>query len=263
MSDALGENKLVPPEIISDRYVFYRVPEFLLAYLDCDETLPVKEPLPFEQDNQQKFFERSKIFIHSNDRFHLIANLAKGGVIKVFDKKSHHLILNDCGILGKLTNGDIVTSQWVDDSYSIKTNDHGWEIEGHLNLVPSNKLFTPFKNIIFRTILLFTGWQPKLAHFIKGRIRKSLILGQRGVAISFIRKLELGEKITITNKIIIKGNLQFASLSIGDEFFVRYVPQSRYFQSQELGIEGWNASGEEISELNKQKTFEKTFKLNN
>ncbi len=27
-------SKLVPPEIMSDRYVFYRVPEFLLAFLD-------------------------------------------------------------------------------------------------------------------------------------------------------------------------------------------------------------------------------------
>ena len=31
---ALSEDKLVPPEIISDRYVFYRVPEYLQSYID-------------------------------------------------------------------------------------------------------------------------------------------------------------------------------------------------------------------------------------
>jgi hypothetical protein len=61
MRIALGENKLVPPEIISDRYVFYRVPEFLMAYLDCDDSLPVQNILPFEKDHFNKYFERSRI----------------------------------------------------------------------------------------------------------------------------------------------------------------------------------------------------------
>jgi hypothetical protein len=262
MLTALGENKLVPPEIISDRYVFYRVPEFLLACLDCNDNLPVSEPLPFEKDKIDLFFDRSKIFVHSDQEIHLIANLAKGGVIKAFDKKSGELIYNDCGIIGKLTNGKTITSQWIDVTYEINANENGWKVKGHFNVVPSNKLFTPLKNIIFRTILLLTGWHSGLAHLIKGQIRRSLILGQRHIPVSFIRQVEIGKKITVYNRIkIYEKKFKFTSLSIGDEFFVRYVPQSRYFQSQELGINGWKASGEDIEKLNRDQLLEKTFEI--
>jgi hypothetical protein len=259
---ALGEKKLVPPEIISDRYVFYRVPEFLLAYLESDNSLPVEEIIPFEKENLYKYFKRSGIYINSDIKYFLIANLAKGGVLKVFNKETGELLLNDCGMIGKLTNGKIVSSQWIDTTYKAEANEKGWQVKGHLNIIPSNKLFTPFKNIIFRTVLMCTGWQPALAHFIKGRIRKSLILGQRHIPVSFIRSVEMGDKIKIYNRIkIYEKSYKFCSLSIGDEFSVRYVPQSRYFQSQELNISGWNASEKDIQQLNHDRVFEKTFEI--
>ena len=39
-------------------------------------------------------------------------------------------------------------------------------------------------------------------------------------------------------------------LSIGDEFPARYVPQSRYFQPQELDVRGYIFSPAEITTLN-------------
>ena len=58
---ALSEDKLVPPEIISDRYVFYRVPEYLQSYIDYygeSSSLPL---LPYEKEKLSKYFELSKI----------------------------------------------------------------------------------------------------------------------------------------------------------------------------------------------------------
>ena len=262
MRQALSDNKLVPPEIISDRYVFYRVPEFLLAYLDCDDTLKATEPLPYEKQQLNLHHEQSGIYVFSDQRKHIVANLAKGGVVKVFEKGTNRLLLNDCGIIGKLTNGRVVTSQWIDSTYRIERFEKGWQVKGHLNIVPSNKLFTPFKNIIFRSLLICTGWHSGLAHFIKGSIRKSLILGLRHIPISFIRRVEIGDTIKIYNRVkVYEKKYAFESLSIGDEFFVRYVPQSRYFQSQELTIEGWTASSEDIRELNAQGVLEKTVEI--
>ena len=48
------------------------------------------------------------------------------------------------------------------------------------------------------------------------------------------------------------------SLEIGDEFSVRYVPQSLYFQSQELSIGGFNLDSDALEKLNRNK--EATFK---
>ncbi len=45
--------------------------------------------------------------------------------------------------------------------------------------------------------------------------------------------------MTLAHEISAQLGTRVKALSVGDEFFVRYVPQSRYFQSQELDIEAW------------------------
>lgn len=254
MLQGLAAGALVPPDIISDRYVVYRVPEFLQAYLAYKprpETLPA---LPYQQESLRSYFPLSRIFVESNKHHYVVANLAKGGVVKVFDKQTGQLKINDCGLIGKLTNGQVVTSQWIDPDYHCEISSEGWTVSGHLHAVPSNKLFTPLKNIVFRAALVLLGWSPSLSHLLKGQIRKTLILGQRAVPIRFQRKMHsIGEKIALTDNIFIDGkSVQFNALAVGDEFFVRYVPQSRYFQSQELAINGHTLDQADLDTLNQQ-----------
>ncbi|KKQ54594.1 MAG: hypothetical protein US73_C0003G0086 [Candidatus Falkowbacteria bacterium GW2011_GWF2_38_1205] len=244
----LSENKLVPPEIISDRYVFYRVP-----YSERPANLP---KLNYEQNNYNNWLPDAKIFIKNVNNHYVIANLAKGGVIKIFDLNTNKLIHNDCGIIGRLQNNKILTSQWIDTKYEINISDNRFEVSGKLNYVPSNKLFTPFKNIIFRSIMIIFGKSRKLAHLIKGMIRKNIILKQTKTNINFKRTFEYkNNEIIIKDEIDWQDDSQFDSLSIGDEFFVRYVPQSRYFQNQELSIAGRNISKTDLEKINKNKKF--------
>ncbi len=251
----LSEDKLVPPEIISDRYVFYRVPEFLQAYLDYtpkQENLP---KLPYQKENFTQFYKLSRIFTSVKDKFYIISNLAKGGVIKIFNTETEDLLLNDCGIIAELSDGTNVTTQWVNPKYKVENTDNSWKVSGNFNKVPSNKLFTPFKQIVFRSALVAVGWIPAMAHFLKGQIRKSLILGQRQMPIKFERSFKIDQNNTaiITDYIEMEKSLKFKSFSVGDEFFVRYVPQSRYFQSQELDLAGIELNKEQLEKLNSNK----------
>ncbi len=250
----LGEGALVPPDIISDRYVVYRVPEFLQAYLDYTPRPDTLPPLPYQQSALRSFFPLSRIFVKTDPRHYTVANLAKGGVVKIFDKETGRLRLNDCGLIGQLADGRLVSSQWVDPDYHGQETEDGWEVSGYLNVIPSNKLFTPLKNIIFRSALIAFGWSPTFSHKLKGQIRKTLILGQRSVPVHFRRRLHLTEKqALLIDQLKIEGNLRFQSLSVGDEFFVRYVPQSRYFQAQELAVNGYTLNEAEMDHLNRDK----------
>ena len=85
---ALSEDKLVPPEIISDRYVAYRVPEFLQAYLDYRERPTSLPPLPYEREPFSRYHSAARIFVANRPRQYIVANLAKGGVVKVFDRQT-------------------------------------------------------------------------------------------------------------------------------------------------------------------------------
>ena len=258
MVKALDQGKLVSPEIMSDRYLFYRVPEFLESCIDRHAKIDQYPLLPYEKESINKFFEQSKIYVKKFNSTYFIANLAKGGVIKVFNTKENKLIYNDCGILGELNDGSIVTSQWIDNSYSYEITKNGFIITGSLNKVPSNKLFTPLKNIIFRSVLVLMSWSSTFSHFLKAKIRKTLILGQRSVNISFIRKLSLkNNDIVLNDDLLIKDKSNFKKVLFGGEFFVRYVPQSRYFQHQELDIEDYILDQEKLNMLNKDRFFKR------
>ena len=122
----LDDGKLVPPEIISDRYLVYRVPEFLLAYLDYQERGELPE-LPFERDAFVQYFPGCRIYAKQAKDYYAAANLAKGGVLKVFDTAGDNtLTVNDCGIIGEAEGGKSFTSQWIDPSYAAEHSDDGF-----------------------------------------------------------------------------------------------------------------------------------------
>jgi len=247
----LSEDKLVAPEIMSDRYACYRVSEFLQSYLDYKDRPGESVELPHARDGLQTYFEDAGIFVRNAGQKHIICNIAKGGVVKVFDRDSGKLILNDCGVIAKLADDQVVSSQWIDPEYNIAVNADGWTVSGNLHFIPANKSFTVFKSLVFRSVLLLFGWSPWFSHLLKGRIRKALIMGQRKSPVKFNRSLKIeGEGICLVTELEWSGESEIKALSIGGEFFVRYVPQSRYFQSQELDIEAWRANDEEVTRIN-------------
>ncbi len=257
----LAEDKLVPPEIISDRYLVYRVPEFLLAYLDYAQKPDDRPALPFEREPFTDFFPGCRVYVKNTPNYYAVANLAKGGVLKIFNRsgkgKKGDLIFNDCGHIGQTKEGKTFTSQWIDPSFKVKQDEGGFEISGSAQWVPSHKVFSLTKNLAFRGVLLLTGWSPKLAHLLKGQIRKTLMLGQRPAPLTFRRQVSFGkDEVKLSDTLTLNEDMNIASLSLGDEFFVRYVPQSRYFQSQELGVSGVTLDREQLATLNETKRFE-------
>ena len=252
----LSENKLVPPEIISDRYLVYRVPEFLLAYLDYTKRPDPLPELPFRREPYTQFFPRARVYVKNEPRYYAVANLAKGGVLKVFDKaQDGELVFNDCGLIGE-AGGKTFTSQWIDPSFAVKQDEKSLEVSGNCQWVPSHKVFSLTKNLAFRGVLLFTGWSPRLSHLLKGQIRKTLMLGQRPAPLTFRRRVRFEEeRVLVQDEVRLEGDARVSSLSVGDEFFVRYVPQSRYFQSQELGVSGVTLDARQLAKLNETRQF--------
>lgn len=236
MLRALAEDKLVPPHIMSDRYVFYRVPELLLAYLDHGGRPDSAEVLPDAQDGLDRWLPDAGIKISTRRRIYAVSNLAKGGVVKLFDRSAGRMILSDGGVLAQLSDGRLVTSQWVDGDRRCEVNGLDWIADGPLHVVPSDKTFTPLRGLAFRLVLICLGWLPWAAHRLKGAIRKTLMLGSRPVAIRLRRSFEFNDDgVTIVDHISKNDQkLTVRAMRAGGDFSVRYVPQSRFFQPHEL-----------------------------
>jgi hypothetical protein len=221
--------------------------------------------------------------------YYALVNLAKGGVVKLFRSDTGESVENDCGFLATLDNGKVVTSQWIDPAYEARyepallVDDEGageitrgspvaaagpsvkqagagdsshvgvdalLEVTGSTHYMVM-KLFTPFTMIGFRLFMMLFGWQTRLAYEIKGWIRRLLITRSGASPVRFRRTIEFGETgLTIEDEIIRSGGRLVTRIKIGDEFHVRYVPQSRYFQPQELGMRGSYPTRENLDTLN-------------
>ncbi|MBI3336777.1 hypothetical protein HYZ98_04415 [Candidatus Peregrinibacteria bacterium] len=251
MLESLRDGQIVPAEIMADRYFLYRIPEHLESFIDYGER--VKEAkLPYEGDDFQKVFPKGRFYVQKKGDAYVIANAAKGGVLKVFNGEK--LLLSDCGIIGQTVQGEVLTSQWIDPDFTFKPHGNGFSVSGSLHRVPSNKIFTPLTFIIFRLFLLLFGWHTGMAYRIKGLIRKLLMLKSDRAPVIFERTVDLkGDSVHLCDVLEIEGDLCFHKLQLGDEFFVRYVPQSRYFQSQELDCKGYVLSMQDLKRLNEEK----------
>lgn len=251
MLEGLDNGGLVPPEIMPDRYLPYRVAEYLQAYLDAKPRSADLPTLPYEREPFTQWFPGARVYARKGERSYLLVNLAKGGVIKLFNAETGKLVFNDCGVLARLESGALVSSQWVDPNYEVSVSDEIVQVQGALQKMPSTKTFTPIKMAVFRGVLTATSWSASAAHLIKGGIRKLLMLGTRPIPVRFRRQIRLdGDNLFVTDRLERSGAATFESLMIGDEFAVRYVPQSRYFQAQELGISGISLSHAQLVQLN-------------
>lgn len=255
MLRGLRDGALVPPEIQGERYFVYRIPEFLLAYLDYGprpENLPA---LPYEREPFQTFFPQARILVRRSETSYTLVNAAKGGVFKHFPLPEGRLKVNNCGLLGRLENGVIFTSQWIDESHEVQHGENEITIAGRCHKIPA-KVFTPWKFILFRLAVLLLGWHEKTAYHLKGGIRNLLMLGNRPLPVRFKRFIRWKEDgLEILTRIWLEGSVRVADMQVGDEFPARYVPQSRYFQPQELDIRGYVLTAEDLLQLNRQRTL--------
>jgi len=252
--DGLAEGALVPPEIQADRYFLYRIPEFLQSYLDAQPRPADLPPLPYQREPFRRYFPSARVYVARAHNSYLVANLAKGGVVKAFSLDPPRLAYDDCGIIGTLDDGTVVSSQWIDPNHKVRVDPSGdrLEVEGSLNKVAAAKYFTPLKTIIFRAVLLAVGWNTRLCQLMKGNIRKVLMLGTRPLPIRFRRTIQLdpdGTPTAVSDHVRLDGSARFKALSVGDEFAVRYVPQSRYFQRYELDVGGYDLSADDLRRL--------------
>jgi hypothetical protein len=250
MLRGLAAGALVPPNIQEDRYFLYRTPELLLSYVDYQERADDLPPLPYQREPFVKAFPDARCFVRKTRRYYLCANLAKGGLLKVFDNDTGKLVCNDAGLLAELESGQVATSQWIDEDRQVSMSDDELVVEGATQCVVT-KRFTPIKFLLFRLWILAIGWHTGLAYRAKGLIRRLLMLGAKKMPLSFRRRISMDDRqVTVTTQVTLRGTARVRRLRVGDEFHVRYVPQSRYFQPQELSVSGKDLTDEQLDRLN-------------
>ena len=84
-----------------------------------------------------------------------------------------------------------------------------------------------------------------------------IILNESDVPLNFSRSI-LFEKSQITIRdtfTLNRKSISVTNISLGGEYHLRYVPQSRYFQPHELANHGIELSPGELNKLNSERTI--------
>jgi hypothetical protein len=167
-------------------------------------------------------------------RYDAYVGTAKGGVVKVFDRRRRTLVYSDCGYLGRLRSGRSVSSQYLDPDRPARVSGGSIEIEGDL-VEFSRPTMTPVMFVAFRTFTLTVARLPALGRWLKARLVKTLIYRRRVIPVRFVRRVEFSELgVRVTDRLAGPGGSEITELRRAASFATIHLGSSRYFIPNEL-----------------------------
>lgn len=172
--------------------------------------------------------------------YHAVANLAKGGAIKIFDAAGP--IASDTGITASLADGRTVVSHLMMNDAEVKADATTgvFSVKSVLCRRRHN-LPTPFKNMVFRGLLLTIGRFN--ANLTRSMLQKILITGKPPTPFRFERRIEYKpDRVVVEDRI--EATAPITRLAVGADGTSIYVANSNVYQESVLcpwQFADWNA----------------------
>jgi hypothetical protein len=231
IADAFLEGSLRGKRYINDddRMTAHYVYDFLQAYEDfCpDRPAPIQEA---RTEAYSRYFPGCRITVRNepSSALYSVANLSKGGVVKVFDPAGP--VASDTGLIGRLADGKVVVSHLVWQQAKIQVDDRRVQVTTPLSY-RRTKLPTPWTNILFRMGMLTVGRFN--ANLVRRTLQKILITGKPTTAWEVTRTIEFAaDEVTVEDRIPLSCPL--IELAAGSDATSIYVANSNVFQESVL-----------------------------
>jgi hypothetical protein len=193
------------------------------------------EPVaPFGPQGGRAHFPLAGLLVEDRPTYRAIIGLAKGGVLKLFERESGQLVASDCGYVGRLESGRVVSSQVDDRNRPIEVGKDSVHIEGLFAQV-SRPVMSPIPFLGFRLFTLTLGRFPAIAKWVKGFLVKLLIYRKRDLDLRFERTIRfLDDAVVLEDRL--EGEAPVAELEQGEFFTTIHMGSSRYFVPHEIRL---------------------------
>ena len=219
-----------------DRYNYFPfLNNLVFAYRGYGEA-PADLTIPGEPkiESGHKWFSQAGILRVRRDGYDAIVGTAKGGVLKIFDRARNALLYSDCGYLGRLQGGKVISSQYFDHGRAVTVTSEQVEIHGSFCEV-SRPVMNPYTFLGFRIFTLSLGRLSRIGKWLKGWLVKVLIYRKSKVKLDFTRTIRFEkEKITVCDELKGEDGQRLESLHWGEVFSTIHMGSSRYFINNEL-----------------------------
>ena len=233
---SLRSGNSITPNVMSDRYIHYRVEEYLATdKLFLDNKANTKTN--FQVNSQETFLPRAGIYHYSNEEIFLTSNLSKNLVFDLYKKKFKKDFWERISFTGIriIDENGLYSSQFISKKFKFAFSKNKPTCEGYLAKIPTENSFNLIKNIIFRILLLLCSKSTYASNLLKKIIRRFLMYSRSQRKYFFKISLDL-EVMEIDFYIKANKNARPINLQIGSTISDRYVPQSRFARDSDMNL---------------------------
>ena len=222
-----------------DRMTAHYVYDFLQAWKDRSTERP-SPILESKTSPTLKWMPGAKILVgwnghekESTGGRYVVANLSKGGVLKIFDSQGP--IASDTGLIGELYDGTVIVSHFILEDSKISPNlgengEGSFEVETTFCRRKPHGMST-FKQLLLRIWLLLIGRFN--ANLTRSLVQKIAITGKPRTAYRCRRKIEiLADSVAVTD--YFANDMPLKRISIGSDAISIYVANSLTHQESRL-----------------------------
>jgi len=208
---------------------------YVFAYLACSGTaaVPAAPPTGWDQEGLS-WFPAAGLARVRRRRYDAYVGVAKGGVLKIFDRSSRRLVYSDCGYVGRLTTGKVFSSQHEDHARAMDVQPDHIRVEGGFMEI-SRPTMKPRTFLLFRLFTLTVGRTKAVGRILKRFLVKVLIYRKRSVDLRFTRTIDFEDQaVIISDHIAGAAGSRVADLRCHERFTTIHMGSSRYFIANEL-----------------------------
>jgi hypothetical protein len=203
---------------------------YLFAAANARVIPPGNVKLACEQEGEWSFPDAG-LLVRSTPRYFAIAGLSKGGVLKVFDRRSGTRAVDDCGCWVKLAGGRLASPQTLTRPGRFRQAGDMVQVDGAFYRVGTT-VFSPWLFLAFRAFTLTIGRVPGIAYRLKNLLVGVLVRQRRPLDLTIVRRIEFHpDRIIVHDRLDNPGRRVIAAAGVGGKFAAIHMGSARYYHA--------------------------------
>lgn len=186
-------------------------------------------------DNGVVWFPKAGLGRVRKDAYDAYVGARKGGVLKVFDRRTKTLVYNDCGYLGRMKSKKLCSNQYEDLEREAELDANHLTVRGRFVQL-SKPIMSPLKFMAFRAFNLTAGQVPQLAFWMKNLLVKALIYKKKELNLFFVRKVAFQERSIVVEDVLSGDASNLAELRWEPQFTTIHMGSSKYYVPNDLEV---------------------------
>lgn len=168
----------------------------------------------------------------------IVIGTSKGGTVKVFGAGDGRLTFSDCGYLGRLGDGTVCSTQYLDRRRRTDVSETRVVVSGVV-VECTRPVMSPARFVVFRSFILTAGVLPAVARWLKRQLVRMLISRRRELQIDFQRTIEIQQgQLIVVDELAGPDLSRVTELWRGASFTTVHMGSSRYFIANEIRSAG-------------------------